>query len=345
MRIAILYDGPSSTGVTPDLLILQTVAAVEAALHGRGDATVRVPVFAGSGWIAALERTGADLVFNLCEGIDGIAEAEPAVIGVLDLLSLPYTGASAWTTAVCLRKHIVNAMLERAGLPVPSWALAQRGGPLPDIGYPAICKPAAEDASIGVEQRSVVSNPDELRSRLGRMHERWRDVLVQRFVDGREINVGLVGDRVLPVSEIVFDDLPDGYWRIVSYRAKWDTGSEEDRGTQPHCPAEISPSLTERLRVLAAEAWRCVGGTGGGFARVDFRVVDDQPWVLEVNANPDIAPDAGLARMARAAGHSYEELVWAVCDEALRRPRPGMAAWSLAIRQRDAGLTATAELG
>jgi D-alanine-D-alanine ligase len=330
VRTAILYDGPSSVGATPDLLIIGTVERVEEVLRGAGHQTERVPVFPGGEWIAHLARGEVDLVFNLCEGIDGVAEAEPAVIGAIELLGLPYTGASPWATAVCLRKHMVNATLERAGLPIPRWTLARRGVTVEDIGYPAICKPAAEDASIGVEQRSVVRSRGELEERLQQMHTRWQEVLVQRFVDGREMNVGVIGSRVLPVSEIAFDGMPDGLWRIVSYRAKWETGSDEDLGTSPTCPAEIEPALAERLQQLASEAWQLLGGTG--YARVDFRVDDEGPWILEVNANPDIAADAGLARMGRAAGLDYAHLIQAVCEEAQARPGRGMNAWSLAQR-------------
>ncbi len=328
MRTAILFDGPSSSGETPDLLIMESLIAVEDALRARGDKPVRVPVFPGAHWIEMLARQRPDLVFNLCEGIDGIPEAEPAVIGTLELLGLPYTGASPWTTAICLRKHIVNAAMHRAGLPVPPWALAIRGEAIPDVGYPAICKPASEDASVGVEQRSVVRNREELELRLAQLHERWRDILVQKFIDGREMNVGIMGDRLLPISEIRFDDMPDGLWRIVSYRAKWETGSDEDLGTIPQCPAEIEPALAERLRTIASEAWRVVGGCG--VCRVDFRVDSRGPWVLEVNANPDIAPDAGLARMARAAGMDYTQLIGAMCDEAFSRSATAMEAWSRA---------------
>ncbi|HUX34424.1 MAG TPA: hypothetical protein VMV51_11200, partial [Gemmatimonadaceae bacterium] len=156
----------------------------------------------------------------------------------------------------------------------------------------------------------------------------------QRYVDGREVNVGIVGDTVLPVSEIDFGGLPKGMWRIVSYRSKWETGSDEDAGTAPRCPAELPPALEAEVRHLALEAWRLVGGTGYG--RVDFRIdAEGRPWILEVNPNPDIAPDAGLARMAKAAGMSYARLIRTVTQlGARRRIEAGDAdrLWALAFR-------------
>jgi D-alanine-D-alanine ligase len=164
------------------------------------------------------------------------------------------------------------------------------------------------------------------------MHERWDEVIVQRYIDGREVNVGIVGDTVLPVSEIQFDAMPKGMWRIVSYRSKWATGSDEDSGAQPQCPANLSTELTEELQRIALQAWRVVGGDGYG--RVDFRIDRaGKPWILEVNSNPDISPDAGLARMAGVEGLDYGALVRAICERGLHRERPSTSdQWVLAQR-------------
>jgi D-alanine-D-alanine ligase len=163
---------------------------------------------------------------------------------------------------------------------------------------------------------------------------------VQRFVDGREVNVGILGDRALPVAEIDFGHMPPGLWRIVSYRSKWEEGSDEDLGAMPRCPAELPPALEAEITSLALAAWRLVGGDGYG--RVDFRIDRrGRPWLLEVNANPDISPHAGLARMARAAGLDYTALVREVCDRATARTRHAVdACWSLA--QQLSGVTPAA---
>ena len=308
MKIALLFDGISALGKTPDVLILDAIEAVEAALAAEGNEVVRIPVNPDGRWVERVRKGKFALAFNLCEGIDGVAALEPAVVSVLELLNVPYTGSSAWTTGICLRKNVVNALLERSGLPIPRWGTVARGGAAPSVGFPAICKPAAEDASLGVEQRSVVRSMRALHARVSAMHARWDEVLVQRFIDGREVNVGILGDVALPVAEIDFTGLPDGLWRIVSYRSKWDTGCEEDLGARPCCPASLSPELTNELQRLAITAWQAVGGKGYG--RVDFRIdATGRPWVLEVNANPDLSPDAGLARMARAAGFDYPALI------------------------------------
>ena len=337
MKIAMMFDGASALAKTPDVLILETVEAIESALVEAGNVVVRVPVAADGRWMERLRRGKFDLAFNLCEGIDGVAAAEPAVISVLELLGLPYTGSSSWTTSVCLRKHVVNGLLDDAGLPVPRWAVARRGGPLPNVGFPAICKPAAEDASIGVEQRSVVRTTKALAARLDAMHERWDEILVQRYIDGREVNVGILGDQVLPVAEIDFGAMPRGMWRIITYRSKWEAGSDEDLGAAPRCPADLGAELTADVKRIAMAAWKTVGGEGYG--RADFRIDGNgKPWLLEVNANPDFAPDAGLARMGRVAGMDYPSMVHAICELALERARGGSETERWAIAERLSGV-------
>ena len=343
MKIGILFDGASAFASSPDQLILGTVDAVQAELAREGNEIVRIPAHQDAKWVDKLRRARVDLVFNLCEGIDGVAALEPPVISVLELLGLPYTGSSSWTTSLCLRKHVVNAALERAGLPVPKFAVVRKGGVIPAVGFPAICKPAAEDASIGVEQRSVVRTTRALTGRVEAMLERWDEVLIQRYVQGREVNVGVLGDAVLPISEIDFGAMPKGMWRIVTYRSKWETGSDEDIGSAPTCPARLPAPVASQLRRVAIAAWRLVGGSGYG--RVDMRIDErGRPWILEVNANPDIAPDAGLARMARVAGIDYGALVRQVCELGLLRARGGESVaerWALA--QRLSGVASVAD--
>jgi len=316
MKVVVLFDGISALGKSPDLAILETVEAAEAILTADGHEPVRIPVNPDARWVERVRRAKPDLAFNLCEGIDGVASLEASVISSLELLGIPYTGSSSWTTSICLRKHVVNTMLEAAHLPVPRFGVARIGEPLPTVGFPAICKPAAEDASLGVEQRSVVKSSRALGARITEMHAEWDDVLVQRFVAGREVNVGILGDRVLPVAEIDFSAMPDEYWRIVSYRSKWQTGSDEDVGSVPRCPADLPEELVAELGRIALAAWRVVGGKGYG--RVDLRIDENmRPWILEVNANPDFSPTAGLARMARTAGIDYAAMVRLVCEQAL----------------------------
>jgi D-alanine-D-alanine ligase len=332
VRVGLLFDGLSAHGKTPEIVLLEAIEAVEVALQKWATEVVRVPVTGDGRWVERVRKGKFDLVFNLCEGIDGLPQFEPRVIAALELIGVPFTGNSSWTTAITLRKHVVNGILDRAGLPVPRFSVARRGEAIVPVGFPAICKPAAEDASVGIEQRSVVRSTRALNERVTAMLEHWDEILIQRYVAGREVNVGILGDRTLPIAEIDFADMPKGMWQIVSYRSKWETGSDEDLGAKPKCPAPLSKSAAAELVEISLAAWKAVGGQGYG--RVDLRIDESgRPWILEVNANPDISPDAGLARMAGVAGMDYPAVIKRICEHALAtKQESGTERWAKTLK-------------
>jgi D-alanine-D-alanine ligase len=318
VKTVVIYDRGAESWAPEDVqAVLDSVESVSEVLAAAGQKVTRVPVDTDLAWFDAVRR--ADLVFNLCEGVGGVSRLEYPVASAIELAGVPCTGTSAWTMTVCHRKPVLNAVLQSHGLPVPRWTVPVVGDESEDFLLPAIVKPAAEDASIGIEQSSVVATPEMLAERVRQLRARHGQVMVQEYVPGREFNVGFVGQRALPVSEIDFSAMPSGAWPIVSFAAKWHDHSAEYAGTKPVCPADIDAHLAARLVETAREAWRAVEGQGYG--RVDLRLdTDGQPWVLEVNPNPDLSKDAGLANMARAFGWSYADLVRAIVDAALDRP-------------------------
>ena len=318
MRVALVYDDVSSRpdATADDLSILQSLDAVDDAICALGYTPLWIPVPPRvDGWIELLTHASIDVVFNLCEGVGGDSANEVRLAGIVELLGLPMTGCTAETLGLARRKDRVNAILRDAGLPVPEWACVKVDRrKLYWDKFPAIVKPAAEDASIGITQQSVARNRRELAKAIDAA-EGFDRVLVQRFIDGREFNVGIVGNVLLPVNEIDFTRMPTGAWAMLSYAAKWDTGSPEDLGSQPICPADIADDQRDQLYELALEAWRAVEGSGYG--RVDFRMdADGNFFVLEVNPNPDLSPDAGLCRMARLHGWEYPQLIEQIIAEA-----------------------------
>ncbi|HEU4697668.1 MAG TPA: ATP-grasp domain-containing protein [Gemmatimonadales bacterium] len=330
MRVVILYDAGSPEWTAADVAaVLQNVHEVRDALRRRGHDVELAPVRLGDfRWLTRARR--ADAVFNLCEGINGHARYEDFVVGTLELTGVPFTGCRAWPTTVCHRKHVANTLLASAGVPVPAFALAQGNRVPADFPLPAIVKPAAEDASVGIDANAVCTTRKALKKRVAWLAEQFEEVIVQQYVAGREVNVGFVGRQVLPLSEIDFGGMPAGSWPIVTYQAKWAPGHPEYAGTVPVCPARLPADLARRIVAVARQAWEYMAG-GEGYGRVDLRVGEDgQPYVLEVNPCPDLSSDAGLARMAAAFGWDYEELVAQVLDEALTRSRHRDAAAALA---------------
>lgn len=329
MRVAILFDAGSVDWSPQDVAaVVANVHEVRDVLRRRGHEVELLPVRLGDfRWLSRVRRV--DLVFNLCEGINGHARFEDFIVGTLELVGVPFTGCTTWSTSVCHRKHVANTLLSAAGLPVPAFIVAQANKTPAEFPLPAIVKPAAEDASVGIDNGAVCTSKRALKKRVAQMLEQFEEVLVQEYVPGRELNVGFVGKRMLPIAEILFDTLPDGTWPIVGYAAKWIPGSPEDEGTIPVCPAELDSELAQRISQIARTAWEHMS-EGAGYGRVDLRLsVDGQPYVLEVNPSPDLSSNAGLARMGRAFGWSYDDLVMQIVDEALMRSQSHRAAAAL----------------
>jgi D-alanine-D-alanine ligase len=334
VRVAVLYDPGADDWTADDIAgVLKAVNEIARIFEGMGHSTRKLPVRHDMRWFAEARR--CDLVFNLCEGVHGFSQWEEHVVAALEFAGVAVTGCGPWTIAACRRKATANAILAQAGVPIPAWTIAQGSKVADAFPLPAIVKPAAEDASAGLDRNSVVTERKALKSKLALMTEQFDEVLIQQYIPGREFNVGFVGTRVMPVSEIDFTGMPEGTWPILTYAAKWHTGSAEDLGSVPICPAQISQRLAERLVRVAELAWQTMQGKGYG--RVDLRVDDTgRPWVLEVNPNPDLNDDAGLSRMANAAGWDYPELIRRIAEVALREAQGAKAARELLASPRRA---------
>jgi D-alanine-D-alanine ligase len=320
-RVAVAFDAVPDTTDNLASAVAGSFDDVVEVLRAVGFDPVVVP-FDGdaSAWLAALHDGGFDLVYNLCEGLHGQGTEELLAAAAVELIGLPMTGACAFTLGLCLRKDVVNAHLRACGIAVPDWKVSRPGEPLAWRRYPAIVKPAAEDSSLGIEAASVVQDRAGLEAAVEGGHKRWERLLVQQYVDGREFNLAVVGDRVLPHAEMGWA-LPDGLPRIVSWAAKWEAGSVYDRGTVPRVLGDGDARLSARLTRLVRRVWAAVEGVGYG--RVDVRMdARGRLYVIDVNPNPDLSADAGLARQAAAAGWSYPELVGRIAELAFTSQGP-----------------------
>jgi D-alanine-D-alanine ligase len=329
MKVAIIYDAGSDDWTARDVAAVRdNVNEVRDVLRLRGHEVETVAVRLGDfRWLSRCRRS--DLVVNLCEGVNGHARYEDYVVAALELTDAAFTGPRSWAISSCHRKHVANTLLQSAGVPVPKFFLAEGNRMPADAPLPAIVKPAAEDASVGIDRGAVCTTRKALRERVSGLLELFDDVMVQAYVPGREFNVGFVGDVMLPISEIDFGRMPEGHWPIVTYAAKWDESHPEYVGTEPVCPAHIPADLARKIGKVARQAWKQMSG-GEGYGRVDMRLDEQgQPWVIEVNPCPDLSSDAGLARMGRAHGWDYGELVMQIVDEALTRSRRTRAAGEL----------------
>ena len=331
-RIAVLYNvdfqdaRPESDPMWASRADVAFVAtSVATALAGSG----YEPHLVGVDGDLALLRTRLlelepDCAFNLCESLVGDARLESAVPLVLELLGLPFTGSAPEVLSLALRKDRVKRRLEAAGIPTPQGRVLLGPADPCDLPFPLIVKPAREDGSAGISHSSVVHDPRQLATRVAAVVEQFRQpCLVEEYIDGRELNVAMLGHptpRVLPLSEIDFSGLPAGVPRIVSYDAKWTNGSVDDLGTVPVLHPALPNTVAARVRRAAADAFRAIGVRDYG--RVDVRLSSaGMPYVVDVNPNCDLSPAAGMARAAAAVGIDYGALAALLVRYALRRRR------------------------
>jgi len=326
MKVAILYNIPgegstrSKIEMEAELEVLETVEGAKLSLEAKGIEAVPL----GCSLEALFSLKSFDLVFNLAEGFGDDLRAEPNVAGFIELLGVPYTGSPPGALEVARDKHLSKLVLENEGIPTPRFQLFRNQDDPFSLDFPVIIKPVLEDASIGITSDSIVRDVDDLRVKVARILETYRQpALVEEYIEGREVNAALIigpeGAEVLPISEIVFD-LPEGVPRILGFEAKWIEDSPFFQNTVPLCPAPLEPELKERIETLAKQACSALGVTN--YARVDFRIgdEDEEPFVIEVNPNPCINPSgSGFARAAAAAGMDYPKLIERIARSALDR--------------------------
>jgi D-alanine-D-alanine ligase len=336
-RIVVLYntdyDAEQEREPGPDATSVRLSAiAIRDALTSMGHAAELEGVH-GIEVYATLARLGAnrpDLLFNLCESMDGEAANEPTFAGLLDLFRIPYTGADLLALALCLHKQRTKDVLIAHGVPTPPYrfiASIDRLGDraIDELDYPWFVKLGHEDASLGITEANLVHTAAELRARSRElMLEHRQGILAERYVDGREINVTLIGNgdgvTMLPLHEIDFAAMPSGRPKIVSYAAKWFEDHVDYAGTRVVPVKDRDPALTAAIERVAIGAWHALDLRDYG--RVDLRVdAAGTPWVIDVNPNPDISPDAGVTRAAAAAGLSHPQLVGRIAEIALARCR------------------------
>lgn len=274
-------------------------------------------------FVETLERRRPDLVLNLCESLAADARGEMAVPCLLDLLGIPYTGSSALSLGLALHKNKAKELLRARGVPTPAFAVVERLEDLPsiEVPFPAIVKPAREDASVGIAFDSVVKDRHELgRAVMHVLTTFEQPALVEQFIDGREIYVPLLGNqprRPLPLTEIQFGKAFEGKPRIVSYKAKWDPDSPEFQDS-PSGPCAIDPITEARLVRAASQAFDALECRDYG--RVDLRVTaSGEPYVIDINPNCDLHPQAGFAKAAAQAGMDYRTLARKLVEIALER--------------------------
>jgi D-alanine-D-alanine ligase len=310
---AVILHNRVPEGAAPDDAdVLAQADAVAGVMTGLGYEVHRLAVGLDLMALAReLQAARPQLVFNLVESLGGSGRLIHVVPALLECLGLPFTGVPADGMYLTTAKLIAKVWMRAHDIATPDWCSDDRAAAA-DPSTPWIVKSVWEDASLGLDDESVVRGGKPVSLRLAASRARWGgDWFAERFVEGREINVSLIASQgapqVLPPAEIYFRDFPAGKPQVVGYPAKWDESSFEYCNTvRQFVDERQEPSLCESLRGIAARCWEIFRLRG--YARVDFRVDNaGQPWVLEVNANPCLSADAGFAAALAQAGISFED--------------------------------------
>jgi len=313
MRVLVLHSDVPPDAPPDDQDTLRQALAVESTLQQLGHEAARaVFVPEPCALEALIARECPDLVFNLVETVWGRGLYAPLAPQILSHLGVPFTGAGAAAIGACADKVLTKRLLTGAELPTPDWSEPPQWR---DIGEGRwIVKSATEDASLGLDDGAVVSGRQAVAARAqasaARYGGRW---FAERYIEGREFNVAMIEKNgephPLPIGEMMFEQWDENRPRIVGYAAKWDVGTSDYRDTTRAFDwRDREPGLNRLLETLSKECWALFGLTG--YARVDFRVdAEGRPFILEINPNPCLEPNAGVAGACEQAGLPYAALI------------------------------------
>jgi D-alanine-D-alanine ligase len=266
-----------------------------------------------------------DLIFNLVELFHDTTHWDKNIVALIEMLGVPHTGASSASLFLCNDKAMCKKILRFHRVRTPRFHTFYRGALawLPaTVKFPCIVKPLTEEASRGISQASVVDDQDQLAERVKMIHERMGlDAIAEEYIEGRELYVSVIGDarlRVLPPREMTFGQMADDEPRIATYKAKWDDNYRKKWGIRNAFAGELKNGLGATIADTCKRAYRALNIRS--YARFDLRVTAaGQVYVIEPNANPNIARDDEVAQSAEKVGISYPALIRMLVSQAVRR--------------------------
>lgn len=271
-----------------------------------------------------------DIVFNLMESFHGIGVFDSHVVSFLELLRIPYTGCNPRGLMLARDKALSKTVMNGHRIPVPDFMVVRMGRKVrrpKRLAFPLIVKSLTQEASIGISRASVVDDDEKLAERVRFIHESiGTDAIVERFVGGRELYVGIVGNQrleVFPVWELRFETLPDDGRLLMTDRAKWNSNYQKKYGIKTG-PADVAPEVAARIQHLCKRVYRTLELSG--YARIDLRLdADGRVYVLEANPNPQLAYGEDFAESAEHGGLAYEALLQRIlnCGLSWRPERAG----------------------
>jgi len=325
-KAVILHSDIAADAPADELDCLRQAEAVSVALRRHGYETTLLACSLDLEKTAQrLRHLKPEIVFNLVETLAGRGALIYLACSLLDFLEIPYTGCPTEAMFITSNKPLAKRIMRHAGIDTPDWLETNAADFQTAPAEKYIIKSAWEHASIGLDESALIdyTHENKIREELHRRREKLGGAcFAEAFIEGREFNVGLIADkgipRVLPIAEMLFQNYAPGKPRLVDYRAKWVEDSFEYNNTIrkfDHGPEDTA--LIGRLRDISLRCWKLFALRG--YARVDFRVDQNgRPWVLEVNANPCLSPDAGFVAALQQAHIAYHEAIGLILHDAMK---------------------------
>lgn len=272
----------------------------------------------------AIQEFRPQIAFNLLEGFDDVAIWDQNLVAYLELMKVVYTGCNSRGLLLARDKALAKKVLSYHRLPVADFTVFPRGRVVrrpKRLCFPLIVKSLTFDASIGISQASVVEDDEKLQERVRFIHDSiGTDALVETYVEGRELYVGILGDRrleVLPIWELSFANMPEEDRKIATERLKWSLTYRKKHGIVSGPARELPEGVAPRIRDICKRVYRNL--MLSGYARIDLRLGEDgRPYVIEANPNPALSHDEDFAESARAAGIEYGALLQRIVNLGLR---------------------------
>jgi D-alanine-D-alanine ligase len=336
LKVVVLYDReivdeaadqPQASDRSPvvrELERKEVEEEVAEALRKHGHDATLYELDGSSKGLLGLARLDCDLVFNLTESFGGDDTADFKLAAFLELLGRRYTGTGSFGLTLAQDKAVAKKIFAFHGIRTPVFARSFRGRLdfSHDLHFPVIVKPAREDGSIGIEFSAVVHSIRELMERIDWLHANFDSpVLIEEYVEGREMYVGVLGNdnpEALPVVELDLSKLPDGAPRIAAAEVKWGKGTSAYRDTKSAIATDLADETVLALQRTAVAAYQALELRD--YARVDMRLqADGVVQVIEVNPNPWLSAKAEFAMAARKSGRPYAELVQEIVELAMAR--------------------------
>lgn len=263
----------------------------------------------------AVEEWKPHIAFNLLEAFDDVATWDQNVVAYLELTKVRYTGCNARGLLLARDKAITKKLLSYHRIPVTDFAVFGVGRPIKRpkrLGFPLIVKSLTLDASIGISQASVVESEEKLAERVRFIHDSvGTDALVETYVEGRELYVGILGNdrlKVLPIWELLFTKMPEEQRKIATERLKWSLTYQKKHGIVSAEAKDFPDGVAARIREICKRVYRNL--MLSGYARIDLRLGSDgSVYVIEANPNPQLARDEDFSESAKAVGLSYGRLI------------------------------------